>query len=150
MLAIIFTWLILTNAERSQPMYILLPTQVPRSLELSQEPLFQEPIETIQFIKDPAKVYTPNDFFGEVHKFIIGVQQFVQNPPTSLYSAFNQLQSNGKKNHQKQKPVKHKLVLDPFGNISFTLGWSANLQVFNSIGFSKTRSLVNYNAWTKG
>ncbi|XP_052843800.1 uncharacterized protein LOC128257040 [Drosophila gunungcola] len=150
MFAFIFIWLLLMNVVWCQPMYILLPTQVARSLELNEETLFQEPIEAIPLMEDPAKVYTPHDFFGEVHKFIIGVQQFVQHPPTSLYSAFNQLQSNVKNNHQKQKPVKHKVVLDPSGNISFTLGWSANLQVFNSIGFSKSRSLVNYNAWPKG
>ncbi|KAH8364848.1 hypothetical protein KR084_012574, partial [Drosophila pseudotakahashii] len=144
----VFIWLLLLNVKWCQSMYILLPTQLSRNLDLREETFYQEPIEAIQFIDDPAKFYSNKDFFGEVNKFVNGVQQFVQHPSTSLYSAFNQLQSNAKKNHQKQKPVKNKVVLDPFGNISFTLGWSANLQVFNSIGFSKSRSLVNYNGST--
>ncbi|XP_017080096.1 uncharacterized protein LOC108113901 [Drosophila eugracilis] len=149
MLAFFFIWLLLIDGDPCQPMYIILPTQVPRSFDLREESYYQEPIEGIEFIDDPAKLFTVNDFFGEAQKFVMGVQKFVQHPSTSLYSAFNQLQSNAKKNHQKQKPVKHRVVLDPFGNISFTLSWSANLQVFNSFGF-KTRSLVNYNAWPKG
>jgi len=144
---VISIWLLLINVKWCQPMYFLLPTQVARSLNLREETFYQKPIEAIPSIDDPAKLFSPNDFFGEFNKFISGVQQFVQHPPASLYSAFNQLQSNAKKNHQKQKPVKNKVVLDPFGNISFNLGWSANLQVFNSIGFTKNRSLVNYNAW---
>ncbi|XP_016964795.1 uncharacterized protein LOC108034421 [Drosophila biarmipes] len=148
MLSFIVIWLLSMNVKWCQPMYFLLPTTVgTRSLDLREETFYQEPIEATPFMDDPAKLFAPNDFFGEFNKFVNGVQQFVQHPPTSLYSAFNQLQSNAKKNHQKQKPVKNKVVLDPFGQISFTLGWSANLQVFNSIGFSKNRSLVNYNAW---
>lgn len=152
-LQLISIWFVLMNVAWFQPIYFLMPTQVARSFNLAEDSFYQEPerIEGIQFIEDPAKLFKPNDFFREVNKFIIVVQEFVQNPSSSLYSAFNQLQSNAKKNHQKnQKPVKNKVVLDPFGNITFTLGWSANLGVFNSISFSKSRSLVNYNGWTKG
>ncbi|EDW95457.2 uncharacterized protein LOC6535081 [Drosophila yakuba] len=143
---------VLINTVWCQPIYFVMPTQTARSFDSAEDTFYQEPeIEGIQFIEDPAKLFQPNDFFREVNKFVIGVQEFLQNPPTSLYSAFNQLQSNAKKNHQKhQKPVKNKVVLDPFGNISFTLGWSANLGVFNSISFSKSRSLVKHNSWTKG
>ncbi|XP_017042967.2 uncharacterized protein LOC108089301 [Drosophila ficusphila] len=150
MFAFIFIFLLLINVKCSQSMYIVIPTNLGRSFELREETLYQETIPAIEIMEDPAKLYTPNDFFGDAQKLIVAVQKFLQHPPTSLHSAFNQLQSNAKKNHQKQKPVKNKVVLDPFGNISFTLGWSANLQVFNSIAFTKNRSLVNYNGRTKG
>ncbi|XP_002030716.2 uncharacterized protein LOC6605903 [Drosophila sechellia] len=151
-LQLISIWFVLMSMAWCQPIYFLMPTQVARSFDLAEDSFYQEPeIEGIQFIEDPAKLFKPNDFFREVNKFVIGVQEFVQNPSSSLYSAFNQLQSNAKKNHQKnQKPVKNKVVLDPFGNISFTLGWSANLGVFNSISFTKSRSLLNHSGWTKG
>lgn len=104
-LQLISIWFVLMNVAWFQPIYFLMPTQVARSFNLAEDSFYQEPerIEGIQFIEDPAKLFKPNDFFREVNKFIIGVQEFVQNPSSSLYSAFNQLQSNAKKNHQKTR-----------------------------------------------
>ncbi|KAH8300776.1 hypothetical protein KR059_006917, partial [Drosophila kikkawai] len=124
----------------SQPVYVILAAGVGRTIDPQEETLYQnqldpQSLEALAFIDDPAKLYAPNDFLSDLHKLAIGVQKFVQDPPSSLYSALT------KKNHKKkeqsqsqsQKPVKHKVVLDPFGNISLFLGWSVNFQVTNSI-----------------
>ncbi|KAH8379015.1 hypothetical protein KR009_002684 [Drosophila setifemur] len=131
------------------PIYVIIPNGIGRILESSDVTPYtgernQDPIEAISFVEDPAKVYTPNDLFGDVHKFVIGVQHFVQHPPGSLYSALSQLQTSTKNKDdkkQKQKPLGHKFVLDPFGSLSLALGFSVNFQVTNTIGLS--RSLAN-------
>ncbi|KAH8239818.1 hypothetical protein KR032_008183, partial [Drosophila birchii] len=123
----------------SQPVYVILAAGVGRTFDSQEEILYQnqvepQPMDALAFIDDPAKLYAPNDFLSDLHRLAIGVQKFVQDPPTSLYSALT------KKNHKKQgqKPVKHKVVLDPFGNISLFLGWSVNFQVTNTIGVNRS------------
>ncbi|KAH8295682.1 hypothetical protein KR018_003001, partial [Drosophila ironensis] len=125
----------LLGKSSSYPLYVLVSTG--RGFAENVDPLYQ-PIETLSVIEEPAKVYAPNDLFGDVHKFVVGVQSFVENPPNSLYSALNQLQTNTKKNDKKpkQKPLGQRVVFDPFGSGSFSLGWSVKFQVSNSFGIS--------------
>ncbi|KAH8350989.1 hypothetical protein KR067_009557, partial [Drosophila pandora] len=118
------------------PVYILISPG--RNLDMNEAVLYHsEPIEAQPFVEDPAKIYASNDIFGDVHKLVIGVQNFVQDPPSSLYSAFNQLQTNTQKvdKRQKQKPLGQKVTFDPFGSLALTLGWSAGFQVSNSLSF---------------
>ncbi|KAH8339040.1 hypothetical protein KR074_001154, partial [Drosophila pseudoananassae] len=126
----------LLESIRGHPMYILISPG--RNLEMNEAAFYQsEPIEVLPLMEDPAKFYSPNDIFGDVHKLVIGVQNFVQHPPSSLYSAFSQLQTTTKKDDkkQKQKPLGQKVAFDPFGSLALTLGWSAGFQVSNSLSF---------------
>ncbi|XP_022229221.2 uncharacterized protein LOC111078685 [Drosophila obscura] len=129
MWCLLLIFLPLLQPGLSQPLSILISTGFGRNLDLNQE------TEDFLFIEDPAKGYSPNDLFGDVQKFFIGVHQFF------LHSSLNPLQSNAKKTHKKQKQplfVGQNISLNPFGNFSFNLGLSLNFQLTNSIGFTRT------------
>ncbi|KAH8283345.1 hypothetical protein KR054_007906, partial [Drosophila jambulina] len=149
--------LTLVKLSLCQPVYVILAAGVGRTVDTQEETLYQnqldpQSMEALEFIDDPAKLYAPNDFLSDLHKLAVGVQKFVQDPPSSLYNALTkkhhkkQGQSQSQSQGQSQKPVKHKVVLDPFGNISLFLGWSVNFQVANSIGLS-SRSLGERPQW---
>ncbi|XP_030385700.1 uncharacterized protein LOC115632613 [Scaptodrosophila lebanonensis] len=111
---------------------------------VSVEALDDDESESLDWVVDPSKALQPKDIFHDVQKFVVKIYEFVQHPKDSAYNGFAySLQPIFKKhkqhNQQKQQATIHKVMLDPFGNFSFTLGFSLNFQVSNTVGFTKTR-----------